>query len=167
MPRKPDPDHVRALKGKPPALTPSEQIKFVAERPLPPDFLDSEALVCWDRMAAELEKAGILVSVSRDKLARYCQAWADYSDVIRQRNMRKGQRHIIGYKILRGGGKKRVVIDDQPQLSFWQRVVEQSHKIMSDFESEYGLTPASATKVRRSYGSQTTPGQDLDKFLES
>lgn len=150
------------MKGKPPALTAGEQVSFVKERPLPPDFLDKGALKCWDHMAAHLEKAGILVAVSRDKLSRYCMAYSDYAEVVAHRNARGKNRHVIKYK-----RSEDIVLDDHQQLSYWQRVLEQSNRIMSDFETEYGLTPAAATKVRRSYGGAGTPGQELDKFLET
>lgn len=155
MPRRPDPEYIRALKGKSPRLSKEEQLAWSADLPLPPDFLTAEGLACWDRMAAELHAAGILASISRDKLARYCQAWADYREIML---MRKDM----------GEGKFKLTLKTMDTLKHQVQLIALCNKIMESFETEYGLTPASATKVRRPPGGGgQTPREKLDGFLES
>lgn len=154
MSRRPDPEYIRALKGKAPRLSKDEQLAWKSDLPLPPDFLGKEALECWDRMAAELHAAGVLFAISRDKLARYCQAYADYAEIIRARNK-------LGPKRLK------ITMYNKDEMGYMQRMVDYCNSVMKDFEVEYGLTPASATKVRRPTGAGgLTPREDMDKFLE-
>jgi P27 family predicted phage terminase small subunit len=154
MGRRPDPEYIRVLKGKKPRLSKEEQLAWATDLPLPPDWLTAEALVCWDRMAAELHHAGILFNISRDKLARYCQAYADYREVMLARK-EMGPRKLV------------VTIKNEATLKQHASILKAANDIMSEFEGEYGLTPASATKIRRPTGAGgPTPREDMDKFLE-
>ncbi len=154
MGRRPDPEYIRALKGKSPRLSKEEQLAWATDLPLPPDWLDEDALACWDRMASELHAAGILFAISRDKLARYCQAYADYSLIMAGRK-RKGKARF------------KVPITTVHQAQFEQKILSHAEDVMKNFESEYGLTPASATKIRRpTGGGGQTPREKFDKFLE-
>jgi phage terminase small subunit len=73
--------------------------------------------------------------VSRDKLARYCQAWSDWTEVTAARN-RLGPR------------KWDITEANEKKFYLWIKIMEQSEKVMMDFEREYGITPAAATRVK-------------------
>lgn len=145
------------MKGKKLLVPPGQSVEFEEERPLPPDFLTKDALDCWDYMAARLERAHILVGISRDKLARYCQAWADYSEIMMARK--------------KMGGAKRIAVTENNwrQQLHWTRMIDQCEGIMRDFEREYGLTPASSSRVRRNTKghSGATPLDELQDFLDA
>lgn len=153
MGRRADPDFIRAAKGKGARYRPGETVVFDPDRPLPPRYLNDEARQIWDYMAAQLEKVGILALVTRDALARYCQACADYEHIQTK---------------LKAAGPKRFDCDEfnWRKLSHWQRVLSEADGVMRNFEREYALTPSSAAKTRRPTGRErATPGADLDKFL--
>ena len=154
MPRHKDPEFVRRLKGKPAVLAPEERIVHAQDdRILPPDFIleNKDATKCWDRMAALLEKAELLVAVGRDKLARYCQAWADYSDVVRTRNRLTGS-------------EKKITVFTKDKFRHWLAVQREAERTMDSFEQEYGLTPAAQMKIKKP--NTETPADKFTAFLE-
>jgi P27 family predicted phage terminase small subunit len=55
-----------------------------ANRPRPPEDMDGEALLEWDRVCDELAAAGRLDSTDRALLTIYCQTWAIYQTVMRR-----------------------------------------------------------------------------------
>lgn len=152
---KPDNEYVRRLKNKPPKLDKESRLVLSALKdPVPPANLKGEGLQAWERMCVSLKAAGILFDISRDKLARYCQAWAQYSAVIDDENAiprkyryRPNMGNILEYK-------------------YRQAVKMDCERVMQDFEKQYGLTPASATQIRRPMGNGANPEDELDEFLE-
>ena len=65
-------------------------------RPRMPRSLASEARAEWNRVVPELEAIGVLASIDRAVLIRYCTAWADWCecDALLQRSGKliKGQK---------------------------------------------------------------------------
>jgi P27 family predicted phage terminase small subunit len=166
MGRKPDPEHVRAAKKRPPKIPLDERLAHDVERPLPPQFVldDAVATECWDRMAALLEKAKLLVAVSRDKLARYCISWSEYTSVIQNMaTVRKSELNGRSKGTLSRDWLKQIQLAEI-KYSRWFRTRQAAEKEMDEFEKEYGLTPASATKIRMPPG-QGGQKEEFDKFL--
>lgn len=52
-----------------------------ASRPVMPVGLTGEARAEWDRVVPELDRMGVLASVDRGLLMRYCSAWADWVEL--------------------------------------------------------------------------------------
>ena len=52
-----------------------------AGRPAMPRTLTPEARAEWRRVVPDLERMGVLASVDRGVLVRYCTAWADWSEL--------------------------------------------------------------------------------------
>lgn len=156
MARRPDPDYIRALKGKKPKIKPEERIGFPSTLTLiPPSYLTTDAQHHWERMTLILQPIGLIQEVGRDKLARYCQACADYEEIMEARK-----------KL----GKARIEVTKatHSKFSFWARMLEMHAGEMKDFEREYGLTPASAAKVRRPNpkGGLQTPQEKFQDYLD-
>jgi P27 family predicted phage terminase small subunit len=58
--------------------------KFVTiARPAMPRTLPAEAKAEWRRVVPELESIGILATIDRGVLIRYCTAWADWCELAR------------------------------------------------------------------------------------
>ena len=158
MGRKPDPEYIRELKGKKPRIPKDERIVFPsAVAPveiIPPLYLTAGGQHHWERMTLILQPIGLLQEVGRDKLARYCQACADYEEIMEAR------------KAL-GKNKIKVNQENHQMFSYWARMMEMHAGEMKDFEREYGLTPASAAKVRRpNAGKGQTPQEKFQDYLD-
>lgn len=154
MPRR-DSDYARALKGKKPRELPEHQVSFPiadAEKAQPPDYLSDEALIHWFRMVEILNSAKLFQLPTRDKLGRYCQACADYEEVQEARKKLGPRKHVIS----RG---------NFAQQQFWMKCLKDYDHIMKDFELEYGLTPAAATKVRHPAKLEDHPSKAVSKFM--
>lgn len=148
--RRPDPNHIRRLKGKKELINREEQVTFDVGVVMPPSFIKGEAALCWKRMATELTRAEIFSKISRDKLARYCIAWQDYHDIMLERDVM---------------GKKRLYVTSKNWRTFmhWNQVLRQCEQVMSNFETEYGLTPSSAMRIRKP--STAKPVDEFGDFL--
>jgi P27 family predicted phage terminase small subunit len=160
MPRRPDPDYVRQLKGKDPRIPVDQRIVFKTTTDIstiiPPDYLNREAQHHWERMALILADVGLLQEVGRDKLGRYCQAAADWEEIMTARNAM-------------GKAKLKITEDNWRQMIYWQNQLKAAEDTMREFEREYGLTPASAAKVRRpghGGGGAKSPQDKFKDFLD-
>lgn len=156
MPRR-DSNYIRALKGRKPRIAPEEQIIFPVEKAVactPPQYLTDEAMAHWRRMVIILDAIKLFQAPTRDKLARYCQACADYEDI-----------QLARKKM--GPGRNKWTPRSDRQMSYWMRMMTMAEKTMESFEGEYGLTPASAAKVRHPNGDKANPTKKLLDFLDS
>lgn len=142
-------------------MKPEDRIRFKLGIPQPPPLLNKGALEAWDRMCVELKYAGLLAGIARDRLARYCTAWADYEEI-----------RLMQNKL--GAKRFRITDDNWREQTHWLKVIKESEATMQAFELEYGLTPASAAKVQRpprqpgknELPASATPVEAFDAFLE-
>jgi len=101
-------------------------------RPSMPRSLAGEARAEWRRIVPELEKIGLLATIDRAALIRYCSAWADWcelSDLL----TRSG-------KLIRG--QKGNLIRNP--LWFLKQDAEQT---VTDLARQLGLTPVSRLRA--------------------
>lgn len=78
---KPLPSNVHFLHGNPSKKPLSQllgELHPEVEIPGCPSWMWAEAKKEWKRIAAELEKYGLVSKIDRAALALYCQAWAEY-----------------------------------------------------------------------------------------
>jgi len=64
--------------------------------PSKPRLLTGEAAAEWNRVVPELERSGILSTVDRALLVRYCTAWADWVEL--DSLLQKGGKIVRGQK---------------------------------------------------------------------
>lgn len=116
------------------------------KRPPCPKHLVGEARKEWNRMAKQLFDLGLLTEVDRAALAAYCQAWA---------------RWIEAEEKLRTNGM--VVMTDKgyPVLSPYWSVANQSMKQMKSFLTEFGMTPASRSRVTVNKEDEADPYEEF------
>jgi P27 family predicted phage terminase small subunit len=113
-------------------------------RPLPPEDLDGEALLEWERIVAELEARGTLDKADRALLTLYAQTW--------------GQWH----EAMRGVTKYGAVIrypNKTTGPSPFYKVAKETAVILRGLLNDMGLTPASRAKLKA--GEPAAPG-DLE-----
>ena len=132
--RKPKPTALKILEGNP-GKRPLNDKEPQPEKKAPrcPSWLEQEAKNEWRRMSKTLEAMGLLTLVDKAAFAGYCQAYARWKEA--EEFLSK---HGTIFKTPSG------YIQQVPQVSIAQTYL----KVMKDFCSEFGLTPAARTRIR-------------------
>ena len=132
----PKPTALKRIDGNPGkrAINTTEP-QFTAKAPQCPKHLTPEARKEWRRVSRELLDKNLLQVVDRAALAAYCQNWARW--VQAENEMAAPEFHLIettdkGYQY----------------ISPWLNVANQALKQMRSFLTEFGLTPASRTRIQ-------------------
>lgn len=146
--RKPKPTALKVLEGNP-GKRPLNNNEPKPEKKAPkyPAWLEPEAKKEWKRMTKTLEAIGVLTQVDATAFAGYCQAYARWKEA--EEFLSK---HGTIFKTPSG------YIQQVPQVSIAQTYL----KIMKDFCSEFGLTPAARSRISVS----TTEGASDDPMEE-
>ncbi len=148
--RKPKPTALKLLEGNPgkrPLNT--KEPKPEKKAPRCPSWLEPEAKKEWKRMSKTLEAMGVLTQVDGAAFAGYCQAYARWKEA--EEFLSK---HGTIFKTPSG------YIQQVPQVSIAQTYL----KVMKDFCSEFGLTPAARTRIQID-GDAGETGDPMDDIL--
>jgi len=123
--------------------------QFAAKAPPCPKHLTGEARKEWRRVSRELLEKDLLQVVDRAALAAYCQAWARWVDAELK---------------MQEPGFEMVAITDKgyAHVSPWFQVSTQALKQMKSFLVEFGLTPASRTRIQVP---EQTEADEFDDFV--
>ena len=131
--RKPKPTALKLLEGNP------GKRPLNKREPTPPkgritcpDWLEPEAKKEWKRLAPSLEAMGVLTVTDTMAFAGYCQAYARWKEA--EEFISK---HGSIFKTPSG------YVQQVPQVS----IAQQNLKIMQSFCSEFGLTPATRSRI--------------------
>ena len=132
--RKPKPTALKILEGNP-GKRPLNDKEPKPEKKAPrcPSWLEPEAKKEWRRMSKILEELGVLTEVDMTAFAGYCQAYSRWKEA--EEFLSK---HGTIFKTPSG------YIQQVPQVSIAQTYL----KVMKDFCSEFGLTPAARSRIR-------------------
>ncbi len=98
-----------------------------------PDLLDEEAQAEWQRIVPELEAMQILCRVDRAALASYCMAWSRW---------KRAEAQVKKYGEIVKSPEKGF-----PMKSPYLTIVDQALETMRKFLVEFGMTPASRTRI--------------------
>lgn len=115
----------------------------------PPDHLSDEAKREWSRAGELLTRLGMDSGFDRAALAAYCQAWGRWVEA--EESLRK-----YGVVVKSPNGYPM----QSPFLAIANKAIEQ----MKGFLIEFGMTPASRTRVRAERPGEPDP---LEEFLRS
>lgn len=152
--RKPKPTAIKVLEGNP-GKRPLNKNEPKPEKKAPkcPTWLEPEAKKEWRRMSKTLEAIGVLTQVDASAFAGYCQAYARWKEA--EEFLSK---HGTIFKTPSG------YIQQVPQVSIAQTYL----KIMKDFCSEFGLTPAARSRISVSTveGSSEDPMEDILRVVK-
>jgi P27 family predicted phage terminase small subunit len=126
---------MKVLEGNPGkrALNKNEP-KPIARIPPCPKFLSKEAKREWRRISRELLDLGLLTVVDRAALAAYCQCWARWAEA----EEKMGEEDFVMLNTTDKGYK---------HVSPWFTVANAALKQMRGYLSEFGLSPASRSRV--------------------
>lgn len=115
-------------------------------RPTMPKDLAPEAKAEWKRIVPELEQAGVLASIDRSILVRYCSAWAEWVETDRLiRNSAviiKGQKGLVRNPLI-------LVRSDLEQT-------------LSDLGRQLGLTPIARLRAGVKHERPPDPREEED-----
>ena len=152
--RKPKPTALKVLEGNP-GKRPLNKNEPQPEKKAPrcPSWLEPEAKKEWKRMAKTLETIGVLTQVDKAAFAGYCQAYARWKEA--EEFLSK---HGTIFKTPSG------YIQQVPQVSIAQTYL----KVMKDFCSEFGLTPAARTRIQvdSAEGQEDDPMEAILKVMK-
>ncbi|GKU31460.1 phage terminase small subunit P27 family [Clostridium folliculivorans] len=152
--RKPKPTAIKVLEGNP-GKRPLNKNEPKPDKRAPkcPAWLEAEAKKEWRRMSKTLEAIGVLTQVDASAFAGYCQAYARWKEA--EEFLSK---HGTIFKTPSG------YIQQVPQVSIAQTYL----KIMKDFCSEFGLTPAARSRISVSTaeGSYEDPMEDILRVVK-
>lgn len=147
--RRPVPAEIHAVRGNPGKRgRPKGSTKLPAGMPECPEHLSESAKREWFRIAPDLHAAGVLTRLDRAALAGYCAAFARWHEAEDQLAASGGLvvKAPSGYPM------------QNPYLAISNRALEDIRK----FAAEFGMTPASRTRVRPD---DTPPDDPADDFF--
>ena len=131
--RKPTPTALKVLEGNPGKRKLNDnEPRPDKKAPSCPKWLEPEAKKEWRRLAKKMEQMGVLTEVDMAAFAGYCQAyarWKEAEEFISQ--------HGSIFQTPSG------YVQQVPQVS----IAQQNLKIMQSFCSEFGLTPATRSRI--------------------
>jgi P27 family predicted phage terminase small subunit len=122
--------------------------------PAVPAHLSDEAKVEWGRISQELHGLGLLSRIDRAALAAYCESWSDWIDATRMCASQDGNDR----KVVR---TKSGNVIENPYYSIKKRAAELMHK----FATEFGMTPASRTRISASPSESKETNRYLNAIL--
>lgn len=130
----PTPTRILKLRGSPRARGRKREPSPKAGMPAMPADLDGDARSCWKRLAGELDGLGVVSHADANALERYCRLWARWREAERE-IAEKGSTFETekGY------------VGQQPSVAIAQKLAIALLRL----EQEFGLTPASRTRVRK------------------
>lgn len=111
--------------------------------PAVPTELSGEAKEEWTRVSEELRQLGLLSRIDRAALAAYCECWADFIEATKKTVE-------LGKVIKTAAGN----VIENPYYTIKKRSAELMHK----FLTEFGMTPASRTRIDASPLPADKPG---------
>jgi P27 family predicted phage terminase small subunit len=139
--RLPKPAALKLLEGNPGHRQIPEQSEVVpAEAPDPPDHLSGIALRVWKEKASDMARAGLISKLDSENFACYCEAVATW---IEAKSMVARQGAVLlapnsGFPV------------QNPYVAIANRAMEQ----IRTFGAEFGLSPASRTRLTGGLGGQ-------------
>jgi P27 family predicted phage terminase small subunit len=123
----------------------------------PPSWLSSDAREIWFRLAAPMTKCGLVTRVDELALARYCTLLAMWIKATEAVQKAKSSAYTIKNKSGQIVGHREL-----PQMAELRRLGPQ----LTQLEREFGLTPASRTRVKAERGAAIESDPDaLDRFF--
>lgn len=130
------------------ALNPDEP-QIEAALPDAPAWLDPDALERWSIIAPQLERYGLLTRIDADALAAYCQVWARW---------KKAEQAIAQY------GQVIKTTAGNAVQSPYVGIANKALTHVRAFESEFGMTPSSRSRVKIAKG-KTTADRQRERFF--
>lgn len=148
--RKPTPTAIKQLEGNPGKRPLNEnEPKPRKKAPTCPKWLEPEAKKEWRRLSKQMEGIGVLTEVDMATFAAYCQAYARWKEAEEFISL-----HGTYMKTPSG------YVQQIPQVA----VAQSYFKIMERCAEQFGLTPASRSRITADAGANRVI-DDMDELL--
>jgi P27 family predicted phage terminase small subunit len=129
----PKPTALKLIAGNPGKhALPKNEPKPKIEAPSMPKHLTAEARAEWERLAPILVRLHLLSKLDRAAFSAYCQAWA---------------RHVEAEEQIAKASALAFTHNGYPIVNPWATISKQAVEQMAKFLGEFGLTPASRSRV--------------------
>jgi P27 family predicted phage terminase small subunit len=148
--RKPKPTALKLLAGNPGHRPLNADEPKPSGTPTCPEHLNETANSEWNRISGELSALGLLTLVDRAALAAYCMVYARWVDA--ELNIQK-----YGTVIKTKAGNA----IQNPYVGVANRALD----LMYKFQSEFGMTPSSRSRLSVTPSSQA-PAGSWDEFID-
>lgn len=131
----------------------SREPQFDKSKPEAPFHLSDYGKEEWDEMCDLIHEAGLLTKPDGRALAGYCESYANWRRACEELNK---------------GGNKLIVkgSDNRAMMNPYLRVVNESLKQMLAFLIQFGLTPASRSKITITKKPSEDPFEEFQKDRE-
>lgn len=147
MGRKPVPTALKLVRGNPgKRALPKDEPQPSLDAPMP-EWLSPEAAKNWPAVAKQLHDAGLLTAIDAAALGLYCEAFARWKDA--------------NARIVRFGSVVKSP-NGYPIQSPYLAIANKAHEQMTKLLAEFGMTPASRTRVSVS---KPDPAAQYAKFV--
>ena len=154
--RPPVPTALRVLRGNPGRRPLNDaEPKPVAGRPRCPSWLSREAKQEWRRIVPELERLRVLTAVDGAALAAYCQSFANWRRA--EEYLAENSYSVALTRIDRDGNEIVYAWQQRPEVAIGQK----ERALMKSFLIEFGLTPASRSRIKASPAEERDPLEDF------
>lgn len=153
----PTPTALRLVAGNPGRRPINEnEPKPPAARPEPPDVLSETARAEWRRVVEVLYKVGLMTKLDVPVLAAYCDAYARWSECV----------GIMAELAKRDPGTHGIVVNTtngNPIMNPVLATLRSSRADMVRLALEFGMSPASRTRIDVGISPAGSTGDDADK----
>lgn len=157
--KKPQPTHLKLIKGSNLRRVNREEAIVPPGIPDPPDHLGEEARLEWDRICDDLYTAGILTKIDRAILALYCDAYGRWVTAVRLvHEMARKEAAILGDRQNSHGLIMKTIkgnVIQNPMVGIANKAAVDCAR----FATDLGLTPSARSRVKAvpSGGSEIDP----------
>jgi P27 family predicted phage terminase small subunit len=147
----PKPTHLKLVTGNPGRRPLNKrEPRPTTGTPTAPAHLSVAARREWRRISLALAKMGVLTPVDRAALAAYCQAYADWAEA--EKDLAINGRIILSpvktvTKTLKNGTQTVETSGGFPMQNPWLAIRNRALELMHKFLAEFGMTPASRTRI--------------------
>lgn len=158
--RRPLPTAVKKLRGNP-GKRPANKNEPVPTNGIPemPDGLTAVAQKEWKAIAPQLEQLGVLAKIDGKALAAYCECFATWrvaADEVTSRGITLEEPVVVGV------GEAAEVVGYKYKRNPAVTIANDALKLMKSFLIEFGLTPASRSRLRIE---KPQPADPMDEYL--
>jgi P27 family predicted phage terminase small subunit len=127
------PTKLKELKGtKRNCRTNPDEPQYPTAIPTPPDYLDDDAIIEWERVTPLLYSQGLISELDMAMLAGYCTSYSTWV---------KAERDVQKYGLTRETSTGSLV--QTPYLN----IANSTKKLMKDFAVQFGMSPVSKARV--------------------
>ncbi len=155
----PTPTPVLKLRGSTLVTNRREQreAKGPSGKPSCPAWLDEDAKAAWKQLVPLLQSMNVLTRIDGNALARYCRLWSRW---------RKAEafldQHGEMYPLKHENGQVKYM-QPWPQVAIASKLAQQ----LTRLEQEFGMTPASRTRIQTTGNTYTQQSNAKDHFFDA